>query len=117
LMRIRVGYPDEASEREIVRTHWVSNRLESIEPVMDAAEIIALQDEAQNVTVDEELVTYTVTMVARTRQNEFLSLGVSPRGSMALFRAAQSLAFLRGRNYATPDDFKRLAVPVFAHRV
>jgi len=117
LMRIRVGYPAEESEREIVRSHSTVNMLERLAPVMEAAEVAALQDEAKAVTVDEELINYTVAIVSRTRQNEYLSLGVSPRGSMALYRAAQGLACLRGRDFATPDDFKRLVVPVFAHRV
>jgi len=117
LMRIRVGYPAEESEREIVRSHSTVNMLERLAPVMEAAEVVALQDEAKAVKVDEELINYTVAIVSRTRQNEYLSLGVSPRGSMALYRAAQALACLRGRDFATPDDFKRLVVPVFAHRV
>jgi MoxR-like ATPase len=117
LMRIRVGYPAEESEREIVRSHSTVNMLERLAPVMEAAEVVALQDEAKAVTVDEELINYTVAIVSRTRQNEYLSLGVSPRGSMALYRGAQALACLRGRDFATPDDFKRLVVPVFAHRV
>jgi len=79
--------------------------------------VLAAQDRVKQITVDEDLIGYTVAIVTRTRQNEFLSLGVSPRGSMALYRAAQALAFLNGRDYTTPDDFKRLAVPVFAHRV
>ncbi len=117
LMRIRVGYPGEESEREIVRLHSAGNRLDSMEPVMEGAELVALQDEVKAVTVDEDLVNYTVAIVGRTRRNDYLSLGVSPRGTMALYRAAQALAFLQGRRFATPDDFKRLAVPVFAHRV
>jgi MoxR-like ATPase len=117
LMRIRMGYPGEESEREIVRHHSAGNRMESIKPVMDAAEVVALQDEVKNVTVDEDLVSYAVAMAGRTRQIEYLTLGVSPRGTMALYRAAQALAFLQGRRFATPDDFKHLAVPVFAHRV
>ncbi len=117
LMRIRVGYPAEESEREIVRLHSSGNRVESIQPVLDASEVLALQEEVQSVSVDQELVNYAVAIVGRTRRNDYLSLGVSPRGSMALYRAGQALAYLNGRRFATPDDFKRLAIPVFAHRV
>ncbi len=117
LMRIRMGYPAEESEREIVRYHSDGNQLNGVEPVLDAAQVMALQQEVKSVSVDEDLVSYTVAIAGRTRESEYLSLGVSPRGSMALYQAAQALAYLRGRRFATPDDFKRLALPVFAHRV
>jgi MoxR-like ATPase len=67
--------------------------------------------------VDESLVSYALEIVRRTRASEFLSLGVSPRGSQALYRAAQAMAFLEGRTFCTPEDFKPLVVSVFAHRV
>ena len=117
LMRIRMGYPAEESERQIVRHHSDGNKLNTLEPVLDAAQVVALQEEVTRITVDEDLVNYTVAIAGRTRQTEHLSLGVSPRGSMALYRAAQALVYLQGRRFATPDDFKRLAIPVFAHRV
>jgi len=66
--------------------------------------------------VDEQLINYTLAIVEKTRHHEFLSLGVSPRGSMSLYRAAQAMAVVEGRNYCIPDDFKRLMLPVFAHR-
>jgi MoxR-like ATPase len=71
----------------------------------------------KQVRVDESLVSYALEIVRRTRESEYLSLGVSPRGSQALYRAAQAMAFLHGRSFCTPEDFKPLAVPVFAHRV
>ena len=117
LMRIRMGYPAEESEREIVRYHSAGNKLDGVEPVLDAAQVLALQQEVKSVSVDEDLVSYTVAIAGRTRESEYLSLGVSPRGSMALYQSAQALAYLRGRRFTTPDDFKRLAIPVFAHRV
>ena len=117
LMRIRIGYPGEESEREIVRYHSGGNKLNSVEPVLDAAQVLALQQEVKSVSVDEDLVSYTVAIAGRTRESEYLSLGVSPRGSMALYQSAQALAYLRGRRFTTPDDFKSLAIPVFAHRV
>jgi len=67
--------------------------------------------------VDESLVSYALEIVRRTRASEFLSLGVSPRGAQALYRAAQAMAFLDGRSFCAPQDFKTLAVLVFAHRV
>ena len=71
---------------------------------------------SSSASVDEELMNYTLAIVEKTRQHEYLSLGVSPRGSMSLYRAAQALALTEGRNYCVPDDFKRLVLPVFAHR-
>ena len=117
LMRVRMGYPDAASERGILRSEAGAARLESLEAVMTAAEVLAMQEEATRVRVDDALVTYTLAIVQKTRESEYLSLGVSPRGALMLYRAAQALAFLEGRDFATPADFKSLSIPVFAHRV
>jgi MoxR-like ATPase len=76
-----------------------------------------MQQAVQRIRVDDSLVNYALEIVRRTRESEFLSLGVSPRGSQALYRAAQAMAFLEGRSYCTPEDFKPLVVSVFAHRV
>ncbi len=117
LMRVRMGYPDAASERGILRSEAGAARLDHLEAVMTAADVLAMQEEATRVRVDDALVTYTLAIVQKTRESEYLSLGVSPRGALMLFRAAQALAFLEGRDFATPADFKSLAIPVFAHRV
>jgi MoxR-like ATPase len=85
--------------------------------VFTGDEIVSLQDLVHHVTVDGALVDYMLAIVEKTRQHESLSLGVSPRGSQALYRASQALALFEGRDYVIPDDVKRLAVPVFAHRV
>jgi MoxR-like ATPase len=116
LMRLRVGYPNRESEKEILRNFADSEPLSRIEPVMSAAEVLEVQQAVRRIAVDEELMNYTLAIVEKTRQHEYLSLGVSPRGSMSLYRAAQALALLEGRSYCIPDDFKRLALPVFAHR-
>ncbi len=117
LLRIRMGYPEPASEKEIVHSQTGSQALERLQPVMPAEEVVAWQEQVRRVRVDEALMDYTLAIVERSRRSEYLSLGVSPRGSMMLYRAAQALAFLEGRDYALPDDFKRLVIPVFAHRV
>ncbi len=75
-----------------------------------------IQHAVRRVSVDDELMNYILAIVEKTRQHEYLSLGVSPRGSMSLFRAAQALAFMEGRNFCIPDDIKRLVLPAFAHR-
>lgn len=116
LMRVKMGYPTAENEKEILRNFAASEPLAAIQPVMTAEELIEVQQAVRQVTVDDELLNYTLEIVARTRRHEYLSLGVSPRGSMSLYRAAQALALLEGRSYTIPDDFKRLAVPVFAHR-
>ena len=115
LMRLRIGYPDTASERQIVRNS--SQPLPEAAAGLTAEEVVRLQDSVHGVTVEESLVDYMLAIVERTRNHESLALGVSPRGSQALFRAVQSLALVEGREYAIPDDVKRLASPVFAHRV
>jgi len=115
-MRLRIGYPDAASEREIIRQSGAA--LPEAGPSgLVAEDILRLQDAAHAVLVEDALVDYILAIVEQTRHHESLALGVSPRGAQALYRAAQALALLEGRDYATPDDVKRLAVPVFAHRV
>jgi MoxR-like ATPase len=116
LMRLKIGYPNAESEKEILQNFAESDPLANIRPVMTAAEVVEIQNQVRRVRVDEELVNYTLAIVEKTRQHEYLSLGVSPRGSMMLYRAAQALAFLDGRDYCIPDDFKRLILPVFSHR-
>jgi len=116
LMRLKMGYPAAASEKEILRNFSESDPLARVEPVMNAAEVVEIQQSVRRVNVDDHLVNYTLAVVEKTRQHEYLSLGVSPRGSMMLYRAAQGLALVEGRNYCIPDDFKRLALPVLAHR-
>ncbi|MGH9406913.1 MAG: AAA family ATPase [Terriglobia bacterium] len=116
LMRIEVGYPAEESEREILRGPMGSEPLDEIQPVMGADEVVSIQQLVRHVTVDEELVDYLLAIVRSTRRHDQLSLGVSPRGSISLYRAAQAMALLEGRSYCIPDDIKSLAAPVFAHR-
>ena len=116
LMRLKIGYPSADSEKEILQNFAQSDPLGNIRPVMTGAEVVEIQNQVRRVKVDEELVNYMLAIVEKTRQHEYLSLGVSPRGSMSLYRAGQALAFLEGRNYCIPDDFKRLILPVFSHR-
>ena len=117
LLRVQMTYPAAESEREILRAQAGAARLGEVRPVLTGLEVLEMQERVDNIRVDESLVSYTLEIVKRTRQSEQLSLGVSPRGSLMLYRAAQALAFIEGRSFTTPHDFKRLAVPVFAHRV
>lgn len=116
LMRIRIGYPDREAERGIVRQSAAPEKTLQLK-TLAATDLIALQDAVANVTVDESLVDYMLAIVEKTRTHEHLSLGVSPRGAQALFRATQAIAAVHGREFATPDDVKRAVVPVCAHRV
>jgi len=117
LMRVQVGYPEGTSERAILRAEAGAARLDDLRPVLSGSEVLALQNMVTQVRVDDSLLDYALEIVRRTRESEMLSLGVSPRGSLMLFRAAQSMAFVNGRDFCVPDDFKSLVVPVFAHRV
>jgi len=117
LMRIRMGYPSRESERDILRQHRGADALEGVEPVMEAVEVASLQRAVEQVRVDDSLADYAIEIADRTRRAEQLLLGVSPRGVLMLQRAAQARAFLEGRDYCVPDDFKKLAVPVFSHRL
>ena len=116
LMRLRIGYPDLASEKEILRN---SNRQSdsSVGAVLSTREILKLQSQVHQIKVDDVLVDYMLAIVEKTRTHETLALGVSPRGAQAMYRATQALAMVEGRGYAIPDDIKRLVVPIFAHRV
>jgi MoxR-like ATPase len=117
LMRVRMGYPDGDAEREILRAEAGTAQLEQLRPVLNAADVLDIQHAVTRVHVDEALITYALSIVRKTRESDHLSLGVSPRGSQMFYHAAQAMAFLDGRDYCTPEDFKPLAVAVFAHRV
>ncbi len=116
LMRLRIGYPDAASEREILRRDH-RETVPAPASGLSAEEVLRLQDAVHAVTVEESLLDYMLAIVERTRTHDGLALGVSPRGSQALYRAVQAAALMEGRDFAIPDDVKRLAVPLFAHRV
>ena len=117
MLRIRVGYPAPDVEKEILRDREHGDPLEHLRPVLSGEEVVELQRAVQNVSVDDALVDYLMRVVAATRESETLDLGVSPRGTLALFRAAQAYALTEGRDYCLPDDVKRLVLPVFAHRL
>jgi len=117
LMRIKMGYPSHETEKEILRKRVGSNPIESLGSLADVNDVIAMQEAVAHVKVDSSLHDYALEIVNRTRKTDQLALGVSPRGTLMLQRAAQARAFLDGRDYCLPDDFKQLAVAVFSHRV
>ena len=117
MLRLRIGYPSAADERQILRDREHAEPLDEMQPVMSAADVLELQHSVSEVSVDDAIVDYLMRIVAATRASEMLDLGVSPRGTLSLFRAAQALALTEGRSYCLPDDVKRLVIPVFAHRI
>lgn len=117
LMRIRMGYPSPENEKKILCSQTLSHPIDEIRPVMSAEDVLELQEEARRVRVDDSLLDYLMKIVQATRNSELLDLGISPRGSLALYRAAQALALSEDRDYCLADDIKRLVVPVFGHRI
>ena len=116
LLRIAIGYPDAGDEKAILRGESMAP-LDGFKPVLGVDDVLWLQDEAERVRTDESVLDYVMDIVAATRRSKLLALGVSPRGSLALLRAAKAHALTDGRDYLVPDDVKRLAVPALAHRV
>lgn len=117
MLRLHVGYPNIKDEREILRDRERKNPLRYVEAVMSENDVTELQSRVSEVRVDESLVDYLLNIVAQTRETDALELGISPRGTLALFRSAQAIALIEGRDYCIADDIKRLVLPVFAHRV
>ncbi len=117
MLRLHVGYPSLNDEREILRDRERANPLESVEAVMSEEDILELQRKVSEVRVEESLLNYLLNVVALTRETDRLELGISPRGTLALFRSAQAIALIEGRDFCIADDIKRLVLPVFAHRI
>ncbi len=118
LLRVTIGYPDEAGERSIARRHQASAEpLDAIQPVLDGARLLAIRDQVRQIRVADEVEAYAVALVRATRSHPDLQLGASPRATVALYRAAQAAALLDGRRFVLPDDVKAMARPVLAHRL
>ncbi len=116
LLRIRVGYPDEEYERQILCGAGAV-RLDRVRPVLESATITDLQKTVEAVRVEDAVLDYLMGIVQATRTHDALALGASPRGALALLTSAKALALADGRAYCVPDDVKQLAVPALAHRV
>jgi MoxR-like ATPase len=117
LLRVSLGYPDRDSEREMIQSQKLIHPLESLGPVICAEDVLRLQAQVRSVTVEESLINYLLEVAQKTRRAKGLMLGVSPRGCLMLYRAAQAAALIEGRGFVLPDDLKRLALAVLAHRV
>ena len=116
LLRLRIGYPETADEKEVLRG-TVAPTPSRLQSVLTVEEVLELQAATDEVRAEDSVLDYLVALVAATRRSPLLSLGVSPRGSLALLRAARARALADGRDYLVPDDIKELAVPALAHRV
>jgi len=117
LMRISFGYPSFEDEVAILERFRERNPLDDLAPVLSAEEAVNLQRLSASVRVHPDLVRYIVRIAEASRRHPDVALGISPRGSQALLRAAQAYALVQGRDHVVPDDVKRLAVPVLAHRL
>jgi len=117
LLRLGVGYPARDAERDMLFSRQRENPLDRVTPACTGEELVRIQREVAEVEVKPIVADYLLAIVAATRQSEDLDLGISPRGSLAFFRAAQARALLSGRTYVTPDDIRALAGPVLGHRV
>jgi MoxR-like ATPase len=117
MLRAKLGYPSEDDEQAIVQRYQTGDPLADLEPVSSSDEILALEQQARAIHVDESVSRYIVQVVRATRQNDAIQLGASPRASIFLHRGAQALAALRGRAFVIPDDVKYLAPAILSHRV
>ena len=117
LLIITLGYPSIEEELAIVSNQQESHPIESLDAVTAADEIIEVQRQVKKIYVDDLIRQYIVTITSATREHADISLGSSPRGSLALFRGSQAMALIRGRDFVVPDDIKELAVPVLSHRI
>lgn len=117
LLKVSLGYPSEDEEGAILRRFQQENPLDNLKPVVETSELLRLQRLCRQVHVEESVLNYIVTITQATRNHQSIKLGASPRASLSLYLACQSLAAIQGRNYVIPDDVKCLAIPVLVHRL
>lgn len=117
MLCVNVGYPERESERQILNSHRAGEPVDQLESVLNQEQVIRLQQATRNVKVDESINDYILDIINATRESDDLSLGVSTRGALTLYRAAQGFALSENRDYVVPDDVKHLAIDVLAHRV
>ena len=116
-MRLKIGYPNSEDGQAILDRFEKSNPLPTITSIANAEDIVKIQDSITEVKVSDDLKRYIIEIIEATRNHERIILGVSPRGSLALMKAAQAYAAIKGRDYITPDDVKHVAIPVLSHRI
>ena len=117
MLCISIGYPELATEKQILANHRSGQPVDALQPVLNVGQLLQLQQQVRDVRVDDSISDYLLRIVTATRENPELTLGVSTRGALTLYRAAQARAVIENRDFVTPDDIKQLAVPVLAHRI
>jgi MoxR-like ATPase len=117
LLKLRMGYPTHTEEIEVLKRAEKSAPIEELTSVISLDDLILLQNEVKDILVDDTIKNYIVDLANRTRKDSYVYLGVSPRGSLALMKASQAYAMLKGRDFVTPDDIQYLAPFVFSHRM
>ena len=117
MLRIKMGYPARSEERRILTMHRTGSPVEQLMPVVTAEEIMTMQQLVRQVRVDDSVADYLLEIVRATRESDDLRVGVSTRGALTLYRAAQGLAYISGRDFVVPDDIKSLVSPILAHRI
>ncbi len=117
LVIINLGYPTIEEELEIIERQQLTHPIEDLQPVATAEDVVHVQETIRNIYVDDLVKQYIVSLVDSTRTHEDISLGASPRASLALFRGGQAIALIRGRDFVLPDDVKDLAIPMLSHRM
>ena len=117
LLKLKMGYPSYENELEMLERTSLEHPIETIAAVMTRAELITVQEAVKDVYIDKNVQKYIINLVTSSRKHPSIYLGVSPRGSIALMRAAKALAFVYGRDYVLPDDVKYLAPHVLSHRI
>lgn len=117
LLRTNIGYATREFERQVLSSHRAGEPVDQLSPVVTAERIKEMQQRVREVRVDPSLVNYLLDIVEKTRTSDQLHVGVSTRGALSLYRGVQSRAFVESRDFVTPDDIKRMVVPVFAHRI
>lgn len=117
MIRLKIGYPPRAAESKLLASHRTGEPVDDLEPVVTAVQVLQIQQAVRDVAVEASVEGYLLDLVEATRDHKDLRIGVSTRGALMLYRACQSLALLRGREYIVPDDVKKLAGPVLAHRI
>ena len=117
MMQIRLGYPNEQEENDILRRYEREDPMDELLPVMSGEQLLELQAQVRTIRVEDSVREYLVRVTRATREHPSVELGVSPRGTMALYRTCQALAALRGRGFVVPDDIKEMAPYVLTHRI
>ncbi|WP_301107985.1 MoxR family ATPase [Sporosarcina sp.] len=117
IFKLKMGYPTKQQEMDILKRAEQQLPIDQISAILSVEELLELQEEVQKVVVDDTIVSYIVDCAEATRHHDLVSLGVSPRGSLALMKACQAYAFVKGRTYVLPDDVQYLAPFAFSHRL